>query len=58
MSHPGGGIVRLDGDEVELAGETAVLVPKGTRFAVAAGRDGIRYLSVHVRRPGLQIGRF
>jgi hypothetical protein len=33
----------------------AVLVEKGTTFSIAPGPTGVRYLSVHLRRPGLQI---
>jgi hypothetical protein len=54
----GDGRIRLGDTDVPVGTNTAVLVPKGTRFAVSAGADGIRYLSVHLRRPGLEIGRF
>ena len=33
----------------------AVLIEKGVVFRVSAGSNGTRYLSVHLRRPGLQI---
>jgi hypothetical protein len=47
----------IDGEERELArGETAI-VAKGRRRKIAAGRGGVRYLSIHRRRPPPQIGR-
>ncbi|HEY7560635.1 MAG TPA: hemerythrin domain-containing protein [Gaiellaceae bacterium] len=33
----------------------AVLIEKGTPFSISPGATGVRYLSVHLRRPGLQI---
>ena len=58
-------LVGIDGTgEVRIAGEShafgpsrAVLVEKGSPFQIAAGASGLRYLSVHLRRPGLQIAR-
>jgi quercetin dioxygenase-like cupin family protein len=35
----------------------ALLVPKGEPRAIVAGDEGVRYLSVHRRRPPLQIAR-
>jgi mannose-6-phosphate isomerase-like protein (cupin superfamily) len=54
----GGGTATVGGTAYELAAGRAVLVPKGTPFSVEAGAAGLRYLSVHLRRPGLEIGRF
>lgn len=31
--------------------------PKGSTFQIVAGTGGLRYLTVHLRRPGLQIAR-
>lgn len=49
---------------VEVAGEThtvrpgvVVLLPRGARRRIRAGADGLRYLTVHRRRGGLEIGR-
>lgn len=49
---------------VEVAGEThtvgagfVVLLPRGARRRIRAGADGVRYLTVHRRRGGLEIGR-
>ena len=47
--------VDIDGDERELAAGEAVIVPKGRRRRISAGRGGVRYLTVHLRRPPLQI---
>ena len=49
--------VEIDGDVHELAGGEAVIVPKRTRRKIAAGGAGVTYLSVHLRRPALQISR-
>ena len=53
----GSATLSIDGEERELArGETAIVV-KGRRRKITAGRGGVRYLSIHRRRPPLQIGR-
>jgi quercetin dioxygenase-like cupin family protein/hemerythrin len=53
----GSAILSIDGEEHALArGETAI-VPKGRKRKITAGGDGVRYLSVHQRRPPLQISR-
>jgi mannose-6-phosphate isomerase-like protein (cupin superfamily) len=51
----GGGTIELDGLAHELRAPAAVLVEKGRRRRVVAGRDGIRYVTTHVRRGGLEI---
>jgi quercetin dioxygenase-like cupin family protein len=51
----GSGELWLDGIRHELETSQAVLVEKGRRQRVIAGDAGIRYLSIHVRRPPLQI---
>jgi quercetin dioxygenase-like cupin family protein len=51
----GSGTVAIDGDAHGLAGGTAVLVEKGRRRRVVAGPKGLRLLSVHLRRVGLQV---
>jgi quercetin dioxygenase-like cupin family protein len=53
----GGGSLEVDGQPHDLEPGDAVLVPKGARRRLVAGGDGIRYLSVHRRRGGLQIRR-
>jgi quercetin dioxygenase-like cupin family protein len=51
----GGGGLSVDGTEVELVAHRAVVIRKGARRSVRAGSDGLRYLSVHLRREGLTI---
>jgi quercetin dioxygenase-like cupin family protein len=53
----GSGSLDVDGETHELDAGDAVVVPKGASRRLAAGPDGIRYLSVHRRRGGLQIGK-
>jgi quercetin dioxygenase-like cupin family protein len=50
-------IVSTDEDERELAAGDAAIIAKGRRRKISAGREGVRYLSVHRRRPPLQIAR-
>jgi quercetin dioxygenase-like cupin family protein len=53
----GSATLSIDGEKHELArGETAI-VAKGRTRKITAGRDGVRYLSIHRRRPPLQISR-
>jgi mannose-6-phosphate isomerase-like protein (cupin superfamily) len=47
----------VDGEARELGAGEAVIVDKGTRRALAAGPDGVRYLTAHIRRGGLEIKR-
>ena len=51
----GSASIELDGASRELAAGEAVIVPKGRRRKLTAGRGGVRYLTVHLRRPPLQI---
>jgi quercetin dioxygenase-like cupin family protein len=53
----GSATLSIDGEERELTrGETAI-VAEGRRRKITAGRGGVRYLSIHRRRPPPQIGR-
>lgn len=45
----------LDGAPHPFGAARAVLVEKGSPFYIRPGAMGVRYLSVHLRRPGLQI---
>ena len=47
--------VFLDGVEQELPAGRAVVVEKGRRRRLVAGPEGVRYLTAHRRRGGLQI---
>jgi quercetin dioxygenase-like cupin family protein len=47
--------ITVDGEARELLPGEALIVAKGRRRTLTAGRNGVRYLSVHLRRPPLQI---
>jgi quercetin dioxygenase-like cupin family protein len=51
----GSATVTTDGEEYDLSRGEALIVGKGRRRRIKAGRQGVRYLSVHLRRPPLQI---
>jgi quercetin dioxygenase-like cupin family protein len=48
----------VDGEPRELAAGEAAIVEKGARRALVAGPDGVRYLTAHTRRGGLELRRF
>ena len=48
----------VDGEPRELAAGEAVIVEKGARRALVAGPEGVRYLTAHTRRGGLELKRF
>jgi quercetin dioxygenase-like cupin family protein len=48
----------VDGESRELAAGEATIVDKGASRALVAGPDGVRYLTAHVRRGGLELKRF
>ena len=54
----GSATLTVDGESHELGAGEATIVDKGARRALVAGRDGVRYLTAHVRRGGLQLKRF
>ncbi|MFF4249599.1 hypothetical protein ACFY1L_00100 [Streptomyces sp. NPDC001663] len=46
------------GDEPRpLTTGTLLWLPHGSTRSITSGGDGLAYLTVHVRRPGMQIGR-
>lgn len=51
----GGGSLTLDGEERELREGDALVVEKGAARRLVAGPGGIRYLTAHLRREGLQV---
>jgi quercetin dioxygenase-like cupin family protein len=53
----GSAAVELDGARHALQAPAAVVVPKGARRSITAGPNGVRYVSSHLRRSGLQIRR-
>ncbi|SDS17765.1 cupin domain-containing protein [Agrococcus carbonis] len=52
----GSGTLSTDEGDVALAPGAVVWLPRRSRRAVTAGEAGLRYLTVHRRKPGLQIG--
>jgi hemerythrin-like domain-containing protein/quercetin dioxygenase-like cupin family protein len=52
----GSALLRIDGKERPLERGETVIIAKGAARKLTAGREGVRYLSVHRRRPPLQIG--
>lgn len=53
----GSATLTVDGEAQELRVGEARIVEKGARRAVVAGPGGVRYLTAHIRRGGLQIRR-
>jgi quercetin dioxygenase-like cupin family protein len=53
----GGGIVATPDGEQALADGNIVWLPRGSTRSLTAGDSGLSYLTVHRRRPGLQIGK-
>ncbi|APS20001.1 MULTISPECIES: AraC family ligand binding domain-containing protein [Streptomyces] len=52
----GAGLLRAgDGQALDLTPGTVLWLPRTSRRALAAGPDGLTYLTVHRRRPGLAI---
>jgi quercetin dioxygenase-like cupin family protein/hemerythrin len=51
----GSATVTLDGEERRLDPGAAIIIEKGLARRITAGPDGVCYLSVHRRRPPLQI---
>lgn len=52
----GGGTVTVDDEDITVAAEQCVLVPSGATRVIRAGDEGIRYMTVHRRRPPLTLG--
>ncbi len=53
----GEGVVTVDGEEHRVEGGQCLMVPKGTSRTIRAGEGGMRYMTVHRRREGLDITR-
>ena len=51
----GSGRVTRGAEVLELAPTTVLWLPRTSRRALAAGPDGLAYLTVHRRRPGLTV---
>ena len=54
----GSATLTVDGEPQELGAGGVTIVDKGTRRALVAGPGGVRYLTAHKRRGGLQLKRF
>ncbi len=48
----------VDGEPRELGAGEAAIVEKGACRALVAGAEGVRYLTAHSRRGGLELKRF
>jgi quercetin dioxygenase-like cupin family protein len=53
----GSATLTIEGEEHALGHGEAAIITKGRKRKITAGVGGVRYLSVHRRRPPLQIGR-
>jgi mannose-6-phosphate isomerase-like protein (cupin superfamily) len=53
----GSATLNVDGEAVELGAGEARIVEKGARRGLVAGSGGVRYLTAHIRRGGLEIKR-
>ncbi|TCO19635.1 hypothetical protein EV652_11334 [Kribbella steppae] len=53
----GRGTVATPGGEQVVADGNIVWLPRGSTRSVAAGNNGLSYLTIHRRRPGLQISK-
>jgi hemerythrin-like domain-containing protein len=51
----GSATLELDGISRGVRAPTAFVVERGTQWRLTAGGDGVRYLTVHRRRPPLQV---
>jgi mannose-6-phosphate isomerase-like protein (cupin superfamily) len=53
----GSATLTVEGESREFDAGEATIVDKGSLRALAAGPEGVRYLTAHVRRGGLEIKR-
>ncbi|MFR9803353.1 cupin domain-containing protein [Pseudonocardia sp. RS010] len=51
----GSGTVEAPGERLALTAGTVLWLPRGSTRRLVAGPEGLGYLTVHGRRPGLQI---
>lgn len=52
----GDGVVHAPDSSHEVARGMLIWLPHGSTRSITAGSDGLSYLTVHKRRPGMQIG--
>lgn len=53
----GSGRLDSEGDTCDLTNGSLVWLPRRSRRSIIAGAEGLSYLSVHTRRPGLSIAQ-
>ena len=53
----GSATVTIEGVTHEVPSGAALVIDKGRARSIAAGPNGVRYLTVHRRRPPLQVSR-
>ncbi|WP_016905277.1 hypothetical protein [Streptomyces xiaopingdaonensis] len=51
----GGGVMHTPEGELPLTGGALTWLPHGSTRSITAGLDGLTYVTVHRRRPGMQI---
>lgn len=52
----GAGVIEGADDTVTAAAGSLIWLPRRSQRSIVAGPDGLRYLTVHPRRPALSIG--
>lgn len=52
----GGGTLTTEAEPLALAPGTLAWLPHGSTRSLTAGAEGLTYLTVHRRRPGMRIG--
>jgi hypothetical protein len=52
----GSGELVHERDRIALSAGSLVWLPRRSQRSISAGPDGLTYLTVHQRRPGLSIG--
>ncbi len=53
----GGGTLTTEGEQLDLVPGALVWLPRHSRRQFTAGPEGLRYLSVHQRKPGLGLSQ-
>ena len=47
--------ITIDDHRHALASQECIIIPKGSKRVLRAGNDGVRYLTVHWRRPPMTV---
>lgn len=53
----GSAVVTVDGEDLAARAGECLMIAKGAERSIRAGADGVRYMTVHRRREGLDITR-